>query len=82
MGVRDSQATPVLIDMLSSTDYIIADRGYVREALREQSRDKMLSLLSQGRKTTKQVMMISIGVYTNTNIELKIYLLGSSNTQA
>ena len=38
--VHDSKAAPILIDMLPSSDYIIADRGYDSEALREQIRDK------------------------------------------
>jgi transposase len=38
--VHDSKAAPTLIDMLPSSDYIIADRGYDSEALREQIRDK------------------------------------------
>jgi IS5 family transposase len=33
--VHDSKAAPILIDMLPSSDYIIADRGYDNEALRE-----------------------------------------------
>lgn len=32
---HDSKAAPTLIDMLPSSDYIIADRGYDSEALRE-----------------------------------------------
>ena len=38
--VHDSKAAPTLIDMLPISDYIIADRGYDSEALREQIRDK------------------------------------------
>ncbi len=38
--VHDSKAAPTLIHMLPSADYIIADRGYDSEALREQIRDK------------------------------------------
>ena len=38
--VHDSKAAPTLIDMLPSADYVIADRGYDSEALREQIRDK------------------------------------------
>ena len=38
--VHDSKAAPILIDMLPSADYIIADRGYDSEALREMIRNK------------------------------------------
>ena len=38
--VHDSKAALTLIDMLPNSDYIIADRGYDSEALREQIRDK------------------------------------------
>lgn len=38
--VHDSKAAPTLIDMLPSSDYIIADQGYDSEALREQIRNK------------------------------------------
>lgn len=38
--VHDSKAAPTLMDMLPNADYIIADRGYDSEALREQIRDK------------------------------------------
>lgn len=38
--VHDSKAAPMLIDMLPTSDYIIADRGYDSEALREQIRNK------------------------------------------
>jgi len=38
--VHDSKAAPTLIDMLPNADYIIADRGYDSEALREQIRGK------------------------------------------
>jgi len=38
--VHDSKAAPTLIDMLPSSDYIIGDRGYDSEALREQIRNK------------------------------------------
>jgi len=38
--VHDSKAAQTLIDMLPSPDYIIADRGYDSEALREMIRNK------------------------------------------
>ena len=36
----DSKVAPGLIDKLSLSDYIIADKGYNSEAIREQIRDK------------------------------------------
>ena len=38
--VHNSKAAPTLINMLPRADYIIADRGYDSEVLREQIRDK------------------------------------------
>lgn len=38
--VHDSKAAPTLIEMLPRADYVIADRGYDSETLREQIRDK------------------------------------------
>jgi len=38
--VHDSKAAPELIDKLPKTDYVIADKGYDSEAIREQIRDR------------------------------------------
>ena len=38
--VHDSKAAPELIDRLPASDYMIADKGYDSEPLREQIRDK------------------------------------------
>jgi transposase len=51
--VHDSKATPTLIDMLPSSDYIIADRGYDSEALREQIRDKNVIPVIPRKKNSK-----------------------------
>lgn len=38
--VHDSKAAPALIELLPTSDYLIADKGYDSEPLREQIRDK------------------------------------------
>jgi len=38
--VHDSKAAPELIDKLPKSDYVIADKGYDSEAIREQIRDR------------------------------------------
>ncbi len=51
--VHDSKAAPTLIDMLPRADYIIADRGYDSEALREQIRDKKAIPVIPRKKNSK-----------------------------
>jgi len=38
--IHDSKAAPELIDKLPKSDYVIADKGYDSEAIREQIRDR------------------------------------------
>jgi transposase len=51
--VHDSKAAPTLIDMLPSSDYIIADRGYDSGALRDQIRDKKAIPVIPRKKNSK-----------------------------
>lgn len=51
--VHDSKAVPTLIDRLPSLDYIIADRGYDSEVLREKIRDKNAIPIIPRKKNSK-----------------------------
>ena len=51
--VHYSKTAPILIDMLPTSDYIIADRGYDSEALREQIRNKNAITVIPRKKNSK-----------------------------
>ena len=52
--VHDSKAATTLIDILPNTDYIIADKGYDSEVLREQIRDNNAIPVIPRKKNSKE----------------------------
>jgi transposase len=63
--VHDSKMASELIEMLPDSKYIVADKGYDSEAIRDKIRSRKSTPVIPRKKTPRLEMMILIGVYIN-----------------
>ena len=77
--VHDVKLAPQLVSILPASEYLIADRGYASEALRNQNREKGEIPICPRNGKQKMEMMIWTVIYINIDILWKM-LLQDSNT--
>ena len=76
--VHDSKMASELIKEMPVTEYVVGDKGYDSEAIRQQIEEHGSTSIIPRKSHSKRGMMIWIGTCINIAILLKIYLQESS----